>query len=106
MTDQTPPDPQDLKEKLLLETGKIEWQELQKHFAHGVVVVIDAKLDLVQVATYFAEDDSARIEEWTKTGQIARAMDEDARRWNDNNSKFWAVVAAPWVLVQEITAEA
>lgn len=106
MTDQPPQEPQDLKQKLLLETGKIEWQELQKHFAHGVVVIIDGKLDLVQVATDFAEDNSKRIEEWTQKGLIARAMDGDARRWNENNTAFWAVVAAPWVLVQEITAEA
>ena len=35
-------------------------------------------------------------------GALHRAMDEDAIRWETEKSEFWAVVVAPWVLVQEI----
>ncbi|MFT5113162.1 MAG: hypothetical protein ACI8P9_002490, partial [Parasphingorhabdus sp.] len=32
---------------------------------------------------------------------VRQAEIEDARRWNESQSELWAVVVAPWVLVQE-----
>ncbi len=94
---------EELKEKINLETGRIDWQELQGHFARGVVVVLAADLDLVEVAARFAEDDKSRVEAWAKLGKIHRASTADAKRWQKTESSFWASVVAPWVLVQEIT---
>jgi hypothetical protein len=91
-----------LKEQLNLETGQIAWPELQRHFARGVVVVVGPDLDLVEVAVKFVKDDKSAIEAWLNSGQIARASDENARLWAQTDMVFWAVVAAPWVLIQEI----
>jgi len=35
---------------------------------------------------------------------VSRASTEDAIVWNAQQSQFWAVVAAPWVLIQEVAA--
>ena len=35
---------------------------------------------------------------------LRRASDDDARRWSAQNTEFWAMVIAPWVIVQEIDA--
>ena len=93
---------QELRQKINLETGKIGWDELARHFAKGTVVVISPKLDLIDVAVKFCADDKTQFEAWVKEGLIHRAMDEDARRWNEHNTVFWSSVVAPWVLVQEI----
>jgi len=93
---------EELLQKLNLETGRLHWSELQRHFARGVVVVVDPELDLVETAACFVEDNKSKIENWIKLGQITRAHDEHARRWADHESEFWAVVVTPWVLVQEI----
>ncbi|HHS89601.1 MAG TPA: DUF2288 family protein, partial [Rhodobacteraceae bacterium] len=53
-----------LKEKLNFETGRVTWDELARHFARGVVIRVDAELDLVNVAAAFAEDNKARVAEW------------------------------------------
>ncbi len=98
-------DTNELREAINLETGRIEWHELQRHFARGVVVVISSDLDLTDVAGKFVEDDNQAIEKWFKQNRISRALDEDAQRWNANNSQFWACVIAPWVLVQELSTE-
>jgi len=98
-------DENELREAINLETGKISWEELQRHFARGVVVVISNELDLLEVAGKFVEDDKGTIEKWTQQKNISRALDEDAIRWEKNKSDFWACVIAPWVLVQEITNE-
>jgi len=92
---------EELRQKINLETGSIEWSELVRHFAKGMVVVIGSELDLIEVAERFAADDQSRVSKWIEQGKISRAMDDDARRWNEHNTVFWSVVVAPWVLVQE-----
>ena len=93
---------EEMKEKLNAETGKLVWQELEKHYARGVVVKVSSDLDLVEVAVCFAEDNKDPIEKWLTSGELERAMEDDARRWGEEDPLFWAVVVAPWVLVQEI----
>jgi hypothetical protein len=91
-----------LRQQLNLETGKISWQELQRHYARGVVIKVGANLDLVTVAVKFVNDDKASIKTWLDNGSVARCSDEDAMAWAQSNAMFWAVVTAPWVLIQEL----
>ena len=85
------------------QTAKLTWPELARHFARGVVVNVAPGMDLVAVAVAMAQDRAEEIETWTHAGQLQRASDDDARYWHAQDSVFWAVVVAPWVLVQEIT---
>ncbi len=94
---------EELRQKINLETGTIEWSELVRHFAKGNVVVIGRGLDLITVAECFAADDQTQVAAWIEQEEIARAQDDDARRWHEQNMEFWSVVVAPWVLVQEKT---
>ena len=94
--------PEELRQKLNLETGQLPWSELQQYFARGVVVVVGPELDLIEVAASFAEDNSSRIQKWIDQGQLIRAHDDHARRWVEHEPDFWAVVVTPWVVVQEI----
>lgn len=91
-----------LKTRLNAETGRIAWQELQRHFARGVVVKVELGIDLVDVAVYFTNDNKQAVAHLMEAGQVARASDEDARIWQMRDTQFWALVVAPWVLVQEI----
>lgn len=94
-------EPEVLRAKLNSETGRMDWPALARHFARGVVIRVGPDLDLVAVATALARDDKAAVEQWLLSGRIAKAGIEDARAWNDGQATFWAVVVAPWVLVQE-----
>jgi hypothetical protein len=84
------------------QTGRIGWDELQRHFARGLVIKVAAGMDLVEVASHVAVDNVALVERWLVDGQMRRAEIDDARNWNARGAEFWAVVSAPWVLVQEI----
>jgi len=95
---------EELRQKILLETARMDWQELAKWFARGVVVIAQSGLDLVETAACLAENDQARLQGWIETGQIRPALDEDAKRWHAADQEFWALVVAPWVLVQEIAS--
>ncbi|MCK9529232.1 MAG: DUF2288 domain-containing protein [Gammaproteobacteria bacterium] len=93
----------ELRIRLNAETGKLAWKELERFFARGVVIVAAPDLDLVDVAARMVEDDSAAIQRWIGEGRLARANERQARDWSARAPTFWAVVAAPWVLVQEVT---
>jgi hypothetical protein len=92
----------DVRHLLNAQTGKIEWPELQRHFARGLLVRVASDLDLIEVAASMVKDDQGAIESLTQAGKIARASDEDARGWEANRPLFWSVVVPPWVLVQVI----
>ena len=92
---------EELRQKILLETARMGWQELARWFARGMVVIAEPGLDLVEAAACLAENDQARLQGWIEAGQIRRALDADAKRWHAADQEFWAVVVAPWVLVQD-----
>jgi hypothetical protein len=91
----------EIRHLLNAQTGRIGWQELARHFARGVVVCVGGELDLVSVGEKFVANVEADIQGWFDSGVLYRAQDDDARRWAENDTEFWAVVVAPWVLVQE-----
>lgn len=86
---------------LNLETARIAWPELERHFARGVVIHVAGTLDLVEVALAFANDDKAAVEAWLTSGEVQHLETGTARDWRRRDPELWAVVTAPWVLVQE-----
>lgn len=83
------------------QTGRISWPELARWFARGLVVCVRSGEDLVAVAEMLIADDAEKVGKLYEDGLLHRALDEDAMRWQEENTEFWAVVVAPWVLVQE-----
>lgn len=93
---------QDLKTKLLSETAKTEWRELERFFARGVLFWVDGSLDLLHVAIAMAEDDSKKIQQFMELGQLAKVRDEQAKKWLESQPLFWTVAVAPFVLIQQV----
>ncbi len=86
------------------QTARIAWHDLQPHYARGAVVLVQEDMDLVEVAIQLRRDNKARFEAWIADGQVAGISDEVAAAWYESNPEVWAVVVAPWVLVQAVTA--
>ena len=91
--------------KIVSETAKIPWLELQRFFASGKVIWVASELDLVEVACALQQDDIERVSDWTQSLLIAAVSDAQARQWITDDSLLWAVAVKPWVLVQELTEE-
>lgn len=87
--------------ELLGQTGKIEWQEIERFFAKGQVVKVAPELDLPEVATAMVQDDAKQMREWHDQQQVALLDNDTARIWAEQSPELWAVVAAPWILVQQ-----
>jgi hypothetical protein len=94
-----------LRAKLNLETAQLQWSELERHFARGDVIKVAVGTDLIEVALNIAENNAATVQTWLAEGRIARAEMSDAEAWHARQPMFWAVVVAPWVLVQEIVKQ-
>lgn len=94
-------DPEQLAAYFNAETAQIGWEELERFYAQGVVLHVADELDLVQVAVKLAQDDTEQFQRWIEADLVGRLSDENAQRFHANRPTVWAVVAAPWVLVQE-----
>ena len=93
--------PSSLYAKLLGETAKIDWQDLERFFAQGKLLSVARYLDLVSVAEAIANDDSAVVTQWLSSGLVARMQAETAADYAARKPELWAVVVSPWVCVQE-----
>ena len=91
-----------LRAKLILETAQLGWQELERHFARGDVIKVAVGVDLIDAALLIAENNATEAQTRLTDGSIARAEMSDAEDWHARQPLFWAVVIAPWVLVQEV----
>lgn len=93
---------EDPRIKFNRETSKIGWHELQKFYAKGMVVCVAEGLDLIDVAVGFFKDDKVAVQNWLESGSVKRADDAQALQWHETDATVWAVVVAPWVLVQPV----
>ncbi|WP_417529934.1 DUF2288 domain-containing protein [Marinobacter lipolyticus] len=91
----------ELLTKLNLETSLINWHDLQTYYARGHVVRVASDLDLLDVAAELAADNKERFEHWMNENRIGDVPPDMAQAWYDRNAELWAVVVAPWVLVQD-----
>ena len=94
-------DKEEIKVKLLSETAKVSWQELEKFFAKGVVLQVSNTLDLVEVATQVACDDSQAVTKLMQAEELIELSVKQAKVWSKSDDGLWAVVVSPWVLVQQ-----
>ena len=94
-------DPEVLRARFNTETARIGWNELERHFARGVVRLVARDLDLVDVAVAMHADDVQSIQRWTQDELIVEPTMNHAARWHDSNAALWAVVVAHFVLIQE-----
>ncbi|MDF7675828.1 DUF2288 domain-containing protein [Neisseriaceae bacterium ESL0693] len=91
-----------LEDKLNLETARICWTELQPYFARGHCIYVAPGLDLIHIAHLMAKDETSSLLPLIQQGQLGRVSDEQARLFYQQNQSMWAVVVAPFVLVQPI----
>ena len=90
-----------LRADFLAQTARIRFSELQRYFAAGKLVVVSEGQDLVEVAVELALDNTTQFATWIDNEALVMASAEQAMRWHTGEVELWAVVANPWVLVQE-----
>ncbi len=94
-------DPAVVRQKLNIDTAKIKWGALHEHQQIECVIAVSTDLDLIDVAYEFTFDNIDQVTVWLEKAQIAKVSGEQAQQWKAEERELWAVVVAPWVLVQE-----
>lgn len=90
----------ELHDKINRETGRIRWDELERHFAQGNVIYVSEELDLIDVAMRVSHDDKESITRWMHDGKVAKVSDLQAQTWAAGDIVLWAAVVHPFILVQ------
>lgn len=90
----------DLETRLNGQTAKIRWHELQRYFARGVVREVVPGEDLIAVGKAIIDNDTEQVQQWLARQVLTVPDDAQARRWVVDDPEFWALVVAPWVLIQ------
>jgi hypothetical protein len=94
-------EPSTLYAKLLGETASITWKELEPFFARGALLWVERSQDLIAVAEAFAENAGVKVAAWLESGEVSKLSESTALDLFTRDPALWAVVVAPWVLVQE-----
>lgn len=87
--------------QLLGETARISWDEIMPLFAKGMVLWVASDQDLVAVAEHIINDDKKQVSALMQQKALQNLSDELALDYAQRDPELWAVVVAPWVLVQE-----
>ena len=91
--------------KLLTETAQIQWSELERFFASGVLLRISADMNLITVAEALAANKHEQVATWLNEQRLQKVEVEQAQDYLARDPELWAVVVAPWVVIQERIAE-
>ncbi|MBV1907184.1 MAG: DUF2288 domain-containing protein [Pseudomonadales bacterium] len=96
----------ELKLKLLQETARMPWLELQRFFAAGTALYIAPTLDLVDIACWLSQDDTRALAPYIEQNMVHAVSDQQAGDWFAQKTILWTLVVKPWVLVQPTSADA
>jgi hypothetical protein len=94
------------KAKIVAETAKAPWNELEVLYAQGKLILVCNSLDLVEVAYQLSIDNAEKTKQWINQGKLLRDFSEQAKIFSADNSDLWCVVIKPWVLVQSVNTGA
>lgn len=77
------------------------WEWLSPHAARARVILVGAKLDLVDVGIALTEDNTQLVQSWIEDGWLRHPTAEELSSWNANQEQeFTSLVVPPFVLVR------
>ena len=95
----------ELRAHLANEVHRVDWKPLAPHAKRGGLILVDSRLDLVEVALAVARDDSALVKQWMEAQQLLKPTVDQIQSWQDETEeRFTIVIVQPYVLVQRDTS--
>ena len=77
------------------------WEWLSPHAARAKVILVGARLDLVDVGVALTEDNTQLVQLWIEDGWLRHPTAKELSAWNTNKEKeFASLVVPPFVLVR------
>ncbi len=93
---------ENVRTQLREQLDRARWEWLQPHHERGAVFLVDSMLDLVDVATRVAADDTVAVSHWLASRCLTRPTDEQVAVWEANRAlSFSMLVVNPYILIQD-----
>lgn len=93
----------DIRQRLQGDIANISWKEIIPHAKRDAVVVIDEKLDLLDVAEAIALDKTIVVNGWIAENLIKKPSIVQLNDWNNNPEiKFTTAIIQPFVIIQAV----
>ncbi|MEO1068981.1 MAG: DUF2288 domain-containing protein [Cyanobacteria bacterium J06638_6] len=97
---------QDLKNELSAMVASANWAWISPHANRGAVVVVDQRLDLVEVGLAIATDNTTAVNHWIAEALITKPSPFQLEIWDQTAKKqFQSLIVQPFVLVQDAADE-
>jgi hypothetical protein len=78
-----------------------QWEWLSPHAARARVILVGARLDLVDVGIALTEDNTKLVQSWIEDGWLRHPTADELSAWNANKEKeFTSLVVPPFVLAR------
>jgi hypothetical protein len=91
----------DLRAQLAEQIHRVDWKPLAPHAKRGGLVMVDPRLELLEVALAIARDDGAQVQQWMEAHQLRRPTLTEAEVWSEETGDgFTVVIVQPYVLAQ------
>lgn len=91
----------DLKTQLEKDLATISWQDILPHAKRDAVVVIDQKLEILDVAEAIALDNSSQVNKWILNQLIAKPSEQQLTKWNSEPELvFTTAIVQPYVIIK------
>lgn len=89
----------ELKTHLLDLINIAQWEWLEEHALEGRLIIVGAKLNLVDVGLALAEDDISIVKQWLDDGWLYRPTESQINHWQKaQNLEFETLIIQPFVL--------
>ncbi|MEL4894169.1 DUF2288 domain-containing protein [Crocosphaera sp. Alani8] len=94
---------EELKKQLKNEMADVDWNDIKPHAQRDAVIVVNGKLDLLEVGVAIAQDDKKAVEHWITEQLISKPSNQQLSDWNINSTQlFKTLIVQPFVLVQSL----
>lgn len=92
----------DIKERFSQDLANTNWQDLLPHAKRDVLILVDQKLDIIDVSEAIALDQKDLVSNWIKQKLITKPSAQQLSSWNNNpQQKFITLIVQPFVIAQE-----
>ena len=89
-------------QELKQECAPIYYQEIERFFAKGMLVLVEVDLDIIDVGLLIQADDTQQLNQLIKQEKVIRVNDKHAIKWHKQEAQLLVLTAVPWLLVQEL----
>ncbi|NEP17451.1 MAG: DUF2288 domain-containing protein [Leptolyngbya sp. SIO4C1] len=91
---------QELKQELTSMVGPAAWEWLKPHASRDAILIVDPKLDLVEVGLALATDNVQSVQRWIGEALLTKPTSEQLQTWG-SSKRFESLIIQPYVLVQD-----